>query len=65
MSWVTFDQTTGNLSITPPAYNQDQTITVQLTSTITYTLADYATSNNPIYKTIILNIKAAECQVDN
>ena len=65
MSWVSFDQSTGNLSIAPPAYNQSQTMTVQLKSTITYASPDYATSNNPVYKTIILNVKAVECQIDN
>ena len=65
IDWWSFNSSTGNLTINPPALNEDQTISIYLLSTISYTNSSYKSENNPIYKTITLNIRKAACQVQN
>ena len=65
MSWVTFDSDTGNLTITPPAFNQDQNMIVYFKSTMTYRIADINYSDESALKLIYIYINAAGWQVDN
>ena len=60
-----FNSSSGNLTINPPALNQDQTINIYLLSTISYADRSYESESNPVYKTLTLNIKKAPCQVQN
>ena len=65
IDWTSLNTSTGELTINPPALNQDQSIIISLLSTISYTNSSNRSENNPIYKIITLNINKAPCQVQN
>ena len=58
VSWASFDQVNGSLLVTPLAYDTDQFIDVYLKSSINY-IGINQTSDNPLFKPIYLNVKAA------
>ena len=58
VSWASFDQATGSLLVTPLAYDTDQFVDVYLKSNINY-IGINQTSDNPLFKPIYLNVKAA------